>query len=343
MAPTLPITENTKHFRWRDFATFPAEDAGELVYPKKSRISATLVGHRVYVHGYFGSNAQSTRRLACYSLRHSVWKWYATDLPSLKNHTTVLARDSLYVFSGTTSSRFYSSDIRRVDLITKETTLVNTIGVRPPERMFGAADYLERTNELIVFGGRITRNSQAVLSNSVWVNRLEDGIWAEMVTKGESPSRRRSHASCCVANKLFVYGGLPANNELLCDLHVLDCSALPFTWTQLASNNGFRRGAPSLSYVAGRLFLFGGFESTGSCVRTLSTYSLRDNKWGEVLSREIAIQDDVVENMTFVGTTSTSSRHSAVCVSKGIIFFGGESSDIRTVTLLEATNLDAVY
>lgn len=115
--------------------------------------------------------------------------------------------------------------------------------------------------KIFVFGG--VRND--VASNEVAVLNTDTMKWSAPVIKGIiRPPARHGHACACIREKVFVFGGVSEDHELLNDLWFLDQDTLQ--WQQVISYGVppcARRGASLTATEDGRrLYVFGGNDGS---------------------------------------------------------------------------------
>lgn len=143
-------------------------------------------------------------------------------------------------------------------------------GQSPAPRMGHTAVYDEKSNRLIVFGGRDATR----WFDDLWVLTNANGLggapeWLELHPDGSPPANRSSHSAVYDprSNRLILYGGLSATPQVsFSDLWVLE-NANGFggrpTWKLLSSRGGGpgeRHGhAAVYDQASNRMIVYGGF------------------------------------------------------------------------------------
>lgn len=225
----------------------------------------TVVGHLVYVT--FGETVKGcTNRVFVLDYHNQHWTALKDPPPQLKRscHTAFALNDKLWSYGGSTGEEDLG-DLWYLDLLLNEWVELQADGAHPGGRYAFSAGYIEKTNELVVFGGA-KRNT---LMNDVYALNLKKHEWVKPQVKGKPPSPRACSASCVSPNKLFVFGGggrkMTVDAEdpqslKFNDLHVLSSADGKYTWSRL-DNPG--QSAPTARFFAtitsfrDKLFVFG--------------------------------------------------------------------------------------
>jgi N-acetylneuraminic acid mutarotase len=137
---------------------------------------------------------------------------------------------------------------------------------------------------MIVFGGFEEENQR--FSQETFAFDFTTRKWSEFKTEGTPPQHRDFHAACMVDNKMFVFGGKHLRGLNLnpfftgrCDergqfhssidfydnaIHFLDLTTLTWTTPLVKNTPPPGRRSNTLWSYAGRVFMFGGYESKNS-------------------------------------------------------------------------------
>ena len=222
------------------------------------------VGCKVYVIGslYLGHRPREANSFAVLDLRTVEWRWVQLfgHAPRCFSHVTFLSDDGLYAFGGTTQWHDDSNELFRMDLTSSEWIRVETGRVKPKACKDLTGQFIERTRQFVCFGGY----EGAVphldgYSSGVWALDTEWMSWRRPKVKGPVPLAH-GQASCVVDTKIFAYGGKHVTGALH-SLHVVDCAGDTLQFSQVAKCASYMgRVFASLSYVNGRLILWGGYN-----------------------------------------------------------------------------------
>jgi len=125
-------------------------------------------------------------------------------------------------------------------------------------------------------------------------------LWSPVPSVGPSggagPGRRTGHAGAVDSGgQIYIFGGYGAHGELLNDIWILSLSSaggvkrqdgVEFlgTWSKAEPRGAAPapREAHTLTYVDGKLVLFGGFTAAGKSSNDLHTYDLQAQRWTQL-------------------------------------------------------------
>ncbi len=155
--------------------------------------------------------------------------------------------NELIVFGGKVSfaDTSVTRQVSRFDLATGRFTVLTpaTPDGNIPGRWRHVAAWDLPRNRMIVWGGGDGSGTPA--ANDTWALDFEvvPPVWRKLTTQGTAPSPRFGPASALDArsSKLYVFGGMTAQETPLSDLHVLDLVTL--RWSEVHGNNS--DGGPS--------------------------------------------------------------------------------------------------
>lgn len=133
-----------------------------------------------------------------------------------------------------------------------------------------AGSLCEPTREFILFGGKLN----GLISNRTFCIRIDQSSFYEPRVKGQIPPARKRHASCSVANKVYVYGGQD-DGYIFSGVFVLCVSSGHYMWSEVVSSAGIRAAAPMMTAIGNRLLICGGHEDVQDYVRIFSTTESR--------------------------------------------------------------------
>jgi len=180
----------------------------------------------------------------------------------------------LYVFGGFDqyTDEVYNH-VLRLDLITRQWTLVDNFGDIPSVRM-GHTTTLWQAKKLLVFGGE---NEHRVYLSDIIVFDLETARWTAPEVRGTPPRGRARHAAVIYDDKLFIVGGLSGQDSkpstILDDLCYLDLNT--WTWSRIW------RFVPRFDHTCwvwgNRLWIFGGMLQGMERVNDLWWYDFKQD------------------------------------------------------------------
>ena len=286
---------------------------GRCVYGQ----SSALVGGKFFVYGGY---APGIGTIDCfYILDLSTKKWQAiawqlrAPLGTRSLHSMHLVDDKIYIHGGRVRG------IHHFDIIGLEVNEVKekfTAAVSPvmTERWGSSLEFHERSNTMLMFGGA---SSADVLSFD-----LDSKTWDVMVARGTPPQPRTRHTSCIVEDDMYIYGGMPTGlgSGYFNDLCVLSVWPRP-AWSKLIENHGIGRFGASLTYVCGRLMIYGGRTPHGH-VQGRAGLVVFNPRSKLVLHEQDMLVDKELEPRIF---------HSAIVRGNEILMIGGRCSLENTV------------
>ena len=264
-------------FDWREVDDAEVEGPPGDRTSKRGGLTATLVGSKVYTIG--GTvTANYVHKLYILDLVSNTWSEFLLP-PSTerRDHVAFLWNDYLYVYSGW--RRRIVTDLFRVDLLSQgsvEPLQCVWDGIAELNFDYFSGSLCEPRRELVMFGGKLNGR----LSNRTFCMRVDTHSFYEPVVKGQIPTERHKHTSCCLQDMLFVYGGRSSVTHYLCDLNVLNMRNSQYVWSQVSTAFVGRSAEPRLLATGGRLFLLGGERGPGK--GNFNVYSLRERKWLDI-------------------------------------------------------------
>ncbi|KAG2424386.1 hypothetical protein HXX76_014595 [Chlamydomonas incerta] len=138
--------------------------------------------------------------------------------------------------------------------------------------------------KLLVFGGQRGDGAAAGAAADVAVLNADTMKWMSPQIKGtERPLPRSGHASCCIRERVFVFGGATADGVLLNDVWVWDQDSSQ--WAHVSTFGTVpspRTGAAATCTDDGRrLYVFGGSDG-GRCLNDVHYLDLEKLTWSPV-------------------------------------------------------------
>ena len=207
-------------------------------------------------------------------------------------------------------------------------------------------EYVDFARMIVVFGGYIY-NGQShptpVETNNSLVRIDVDTLEAYVPQASGSPCPpRNGHASCVLMTgkeaTIFIYGG-QASNGPKNDLYLLHFRQNRFRWSNGAlSSFGIPCSAPSLTFVAGTLILYGGFNSNYADTNGLAIYELESNEWHVVTKRRKSGDDHNEAKYQIDELPGESSTHRTFLTSKGLLVVGGFGRKFPWISILSGSD-----
>ena len=305
-----------------------------------SRLTTTLVGNRVVVIGQLGEweNGRNHCRVCSVDLQKAEWTWVQTYGPHLEGHIAVLADDRVFIHGGKDTNNLLSdTDVWSVDLSLMELHRHETFGKQPTRRKGHTGVFVEENRHVVLFGGHHT-TLHGEIYDELWVMNVDTMIWRRPIVKGRPPSARFGHAACLVNTHMFVYGGC-AEDSLYRDCHVLHCKGQHYRWSRIRVKGlkPSRLLNCTLSFLSGKLFVFGGSESARvsqkTARRSLFCLDLGTYKWHRI--RDVIVSDDgAPAEYTVTGKINATHSHSALTFADSILIIGGINRKLSEIGVL---------
>eukprot|EP00928_Gymnodinium_smaydae_P057146 TRINITY_DN40421_c0_g1_i1.p1 TRINITY_DN40421_c0_g1~~TRINITY_DN40421_c0_g1_i1.p1 ORF type:complete len:635 (+),score=81.80 TRINITY_DN40421_c0_g1_i1:41-1945(+) len=218
------------------------------------------------------------------------WRWSrvaaAGALPkSRQGHAAVEFKKRVYVVGGCLQEIECYSDVHEFDAEKLTWNSLKLQGDAPEPRGGHSATVIG--HDLVIYGGA---NSEETFGD-VYVLNLVNHQWRRLPTSGPSgsngPGRRTGHASAAGARgEMFVFGGYDADGEFLNDLWVLtrNDEGGSAAWSRLEPSGRVptAREAHSLTYIDGKLVLFGGYTAAGVTVNDAYAYDVQTQRWSHL-------------------------------------------------------------
>lgn len=308
-------------FQWQD-VTPKARNARQGLAEHCYYLTSTLVGSKVVLLGRYGRDASSALLILDYTRKE--WKWEPIVGPYVTEHVAVLKEDYLLVYGGRDDNAYMDNDVWKLDLALKDWSRLPVVGEHPLERAYCTGDILESTGDMVIFGGLITALDPREYTNELWMLDCTTYKWSQPKVKGRLPNACYGHASCAAGGKIFYYGGRDGR-QFFNDLSILCQPQLGikvFTWTIIATAGLAARTGHSLSYVPGKLLLFGGFTQA-RYVGSLEVFDIKAQKWWSEDT-----ETDLEYNV--LNPPEQSSAHSSIATSHKLLVFGGRFSNFET-------------
>ena len=324
----MSIREDTRALRYH--VEYPEAPRGWYATQSLTYFSVNLVGHYLIVIGRIGQG-----RLCIIDLKENRWRWPSTTNVHLDmaNHCTVLVDDKLISVCGTHCANDVDPVVFDVVADTWETGRMRTVGKKPVPRNYPVAEFLERPRWLVIFGGLTFTQGP---SNDLSVLDVDTKTWLNPVVKGQPPSPRYSHCSCCVGHNLFVYAGC-GDTDYFNDLFCLSQVEQRWQWSNLPVKGYDRESLvnSTLSYVSGKIIIYGGFDNhlidqSELCVYDVESawlYSAESDAFGSINRDVYSINRKLPVN---------SSHRAVVTSDQKVILIGGFTLDFPQYILISS-------
>ncbi|XP_007194745.2 rab9 effector protein with kelch motifs isoform X2 [Balaenoptera acutorostrata] len=180
-------------------------------------------------------------------------------------------RGKVFIVGGADPNRSFS-DVHTIDLGTHHWDLATSEGLLP---RYEHASFVPSCtpHSIWVFGGA----DQSGNRNCLQVLNPDTLTWSQPETLGKPPSPRHGHVMVAAGTKLFIHGGLAADN-FYDDLHCIDISDMK--WQKLSPTGAAPTGCAAHSAVAvgKHLYIFGGMTPTGA-LGTMYQYHIEKQHW----------------------------------------------------------------
>ena len=222
-----------------------------------------LVGGVLFVIGRLGKRSEEEMTLAIFDMHKMEWSWVTItgpDVPYSWCHASYLYADSINVFGGTTRWSLDSNEVFQLDLTMLEWRKANVGELKPEKRKYHTGQFIERKKQFVCFGGYQGGLATTSYFQDVWALDVIAMRWHKPKLKGTLPVAH-GQASCVVGMQIYIFGGKHVDqpNHSLC---LLNCENSVFQCTVLRScANTMGRVFPSLTYINGRLLLYGGYDA----------------------------------------------------------------------------------
>ena len=293
--------------------------------------TSVLVGHLIYVIGGYGS----LKRV--YALDIKEWKWvrfssFDSNFPRIEP-ALILVEDVLYVVSNDSTDL----GLWRFDILSGDLTSQACAGSSLVPHAKAAAEYVEKLNMIIVYGGRVGRDP----TNRVVGYNVASRVWKKLKIQGRVPPCY-NHCSCMFSKwDILYFGGTPTTSLIPhSGLYHLNCRGGIFVWNEiLCSPRPVARASSSMCAFGRRIFIYGGYPTDGTALSDhLYVLDIQTKKGVEFGgSRTKTSVDRSAPQVRFAGKVPENSLHSAVATSNEIIIVGGKLRNAGFVHLITAS------
>lgn len=308
-------------FIWKDILLENEKNCSPYT---SSNYTVIQIGHEAYIVG-------EDKRQQTFEV---IWKvdFIQNNLSQVHSHivanpstrSVFLKDDFIYVY------RNRLKTMEKFDLILGSFSTDEATGEFPEATTGFSTDYLDATNELVLYGGLL---DDRYSTSRVNVFNLKSKKWKTPKISGQYPTPRWNHASCVAVNSVFIYGGRGTGQRSLKDLHILAYGQGGYVWS---SPQIHRPTISAMSYVSiqacgGRLFIFR--SNRGGSYNT-DLYEIDSRKWNFVERLKSRSGNFYALNSSKVNIGFPT----AYIPTKGIFTFGGGPDawlvDIRKLRLL---------
>ena len=268
-----------------------------------------LVGGKILLYGGYGSGIGTVNQFYILDLSTRTWQDVSLPLGARSLHSMNLVDDKVYIHGGG-KAHFDQFDIVTSALEDIEERFDRNVSVQMTTRWGNSMEFHERTNMLLMFGGNA--------SHTVLAFNVESKKWKMLDAKGTPPLPRSRHSTCIAGDEMYIYGGMhEIGIGYFNDLFVLSILPHP-TWSMLIEHHGVRRFGASISYVCGRLVIYGGKSSNGHLRESggLTLFNPRSKRGFE--EPEKVVVQKRVESRLF---------HTAIVRGNEILMIGGNSNN----------------
>ena len=304
---------------------------------------SVLLGGKIYV---FGGHMNSF----VYALDYTKKRWEALAFTGAyirrcRGHTATLVDDDVFIIGGLVQG-FTRRAVLSFNFVFKDFDFVSLrglgLGLSGLEMVGHVAEYFPRRREILIYGKELTLASTRCKLFGFYPS---SSLLYMLQAKGHSPGDRKSFVSCAAGNAMFVYAGDRARGIFEhpgpAALFILLLYAKDLTWTKLSpSKVPFTARFASLSYVPGRLFLYGGRSSSNE-VAALSFFDIQQKSWHNVQFSSDYSQANSSSWSCIVNTSSyvrLPNCHTTTYVSGKLLVIGGYSEDMYEYSTISETS-----
>jgi len=259
----------------------------------EGRLCHTGVVHddRMYVFGGHTTQPASeyfhTVRQDMYEYTFATRQWaeVSSDGSKRTEHTTIVYKDSMYVFGGY-SGTGYENAVVSYNFKERAWTTLEVKGTVPSARSAHTAIFFGE--KMYVFGGWNGQNCM----NDLYELDLEKNTWSMIPPQGDVPCARCSHGSVVMADGasgvMYIFGGYSTerahespNKGYLNDLYEFHFDTL--TWSRAKATGMIPSPRSRFRMVSHKdsIYLFAGWNSQ-SHFNNLFQYSTRTGIWTEI-------------------------------------------------------------
>lgn len=324
----MPITNETKNFEWVNLKR-QHDDFHEVARSDITYHTSTLVGGRVFMIGRLSATNHSRQTNNCcyFDVAKLEWVWLEVLGPAFGGHQAILVDDAIFLYGNGTTAAQAKERLWKLDLVGLEWTTVVLKTPLPVSQKGCACAFVEDSRELVSFGGFSPNGFTDVLL----FLHVDTMNWYRPKQTGAVPCARSAHATCSVSTQeettVFIYGGF--NEDMYFnDLYMLHVRAGACRWSKPQVHDVCPPVAyPSITYVDGRVFLFGGFNSDLDDTNVLVVYDRDRRRWQKITGASAG-------EYHVKGVVQSNSVHRAVSCHRGILFFGGFNREYPWVDML---------
>ena len=314
------VKKSAQRFKWTSFKCRSVGGVEENA--KLTSHTATLVGSRVFVVG--------TQHGSMFVFDTLTLQWMRPDIEDcpFSYSEAFLVEDILYVYgqrSYAAKCVFWKLDLVLLESSEEELSL-------PKRRTSNGytCSFLEDTRQMVLLGGVQVKTKEDMLL----VAHIDTHLVSVPKQTGSLPSPRYGHAVCCISapskTTLCVYGGRSAESTYYNDLHLLTISGGRYSWSVAKEFNRCLSVAYStLTYMDGRLLLYGGYDLDLEETDMLLLYDLREDEWHRI-GPELAY--------SLEGRCRENSAHRAIRCHQGVLFLGGFAREIPWIDILRVSS-----
>ena len=322
------ITKDTKHFGEVKILIKQDNIAEEFSGPgtELTYYAANVVGSRIYM---FGPKLKIPNVFYFDTAR---WKWelLETEMRGLRDNSSVLVDDRVMGLIGLAEP---SKGLLVFDLSLNEFSLHS---IKFPTDLIpkrSISEYIGSARTMVVFGGYEQKTVNALVG--INVDSFEVSV---IKASGQASPPRHGHVSCIVVREhdatIFIYGGGNGSNPQN-DLYLLHYRKNRFRWSQgVVNSDGIKCFSPSLTYVEGKLFLYGGFDKALDDIGGIYVYELDTESWHVVTRKQKGISDTNTHGYCIDADLGDTSTHRTFLCSRGLLILGGYERKFPWVNVL---------
>lgn len=212
--------------------------------------SAAIIGKHMFVYGGLNQKNNLLDDCALLNLEKNTWKSIYLEGPkenAFQTSVSVINEDQksyisiyhinqssynkvkkpgIYIFGGIGSDKQAHNKLWLVNIGQRPLIweVIKTEGEGPSPRFLHSMIYNERSNHIIVFGGRIdvSQTSTYTCYNDVYLLCMQRLLWLKVRVQGDIPMARSGHCSAMVGNNMFIFGGVSNTCYCSSDIYILE-------------------------------------------------------------------------------------------------------------------------
>jgi N-acetylneuraminic acid mutarotase len=215
--------------------------------------SAAIVGKHMFIYGGLNQKNNLLSDCALLNLEKKTWKSiYIEGLKENAFHTCVsvlnadqisnssiydipqsninkVSQPGFYMFGGIGNDKKAHNKLWIITLGSKPLGFkeVNTSGTGPSPRFLHSMVYDQRSNYIMIFGGRIDVPQTVTYTcfNDLYLLCMNRLMWVRVKVMGDIPTARSGHSAEVIGSNLYIFGGVSNTCYCSSDMYVLEINS----------------------------------------------------------------------------------------------------------------------